>query len=282
MVHIEDAGSALSVRDSLRGLPRGWALDYTGGTKVMAAQARLCFVMWGAGTDDAAFYVDDSAGLVRFDDGAVYEAEIDAKLGAIASLHGRTLSTRQPVPRRPRPSELRHVARSVARLVDRCPSSAKALDRALGPRRDAPEWSPWRVGGRWLEMAVADAVEPLVDETIWSADLALGEGSRHAELDVVVRRHQRVGVISCTVSYGPSTVTEAKKRLFEVTERARQIGGPRARAALATLMPIQQVGLLSADIEAEWGQPGGAVVWGRGELLDLFEGDVGTFEEWMG
>lgn len=283
-VRISDAGSAMAVREALDAIPRGWALDYTGGTKVMASQARLAFSMNGADDDALAFYVDDRVGLVRFDDGSTSPAITDLSLGAIASLHGRSLITDRTPGRRPKPADLRHVAHHVCLSTSRHKNCQAALDTVLRERSRKSEWRQWLKGGHWLELAVADLAQELIGEggeVVWSADLLLGDDGRNAELDVVLRRHQRVGVISCTVTYGESAVPPAKKRLFEVMERSRQLGGPLARAALATLMPPQQVQLLLDDVEAEWDRPGDVVVWGAEDLAAMFNGDTKPFDSWM-
>lgn len=280
-VEIKDPESVRSIRTTLQRLPAGWSLDYTQGPPVMVAQARLCFVTMGAGNDGAAFHVDDRAERISFDDGTSLLVESKITLGDIVALHGRTLGSERAPVVRPRSRELMHVARHMTSVVAREGSGARALDRVLGHRRDAQEWARWRDGGRWLELAVADAASPVVDEMLWSADLLLGNGVRRAELDVIVRRGQRVGVISCFASSGSRALSEAKKHLFEVLERARQVGGPGARAALVTLLPEPQVGKLLADIETEWGRPDNVAVWGRAELVDLFDGDPTIIDAWM-
>ena len=66
--YIEAATCAARVREAFSSTPEGAHLHYTGGTKVMAAHARMAFAEAG-GKDDHASYLDERAGVLRFDDG---------------------------------------------------------------------------------------------------------------------------------------------------------------------------------------------------------------------
>src|SRR5690606_19567085 len=66
----------------------GHHLHYTGGTKPMAAHARMA---WGDASDARASYLDERQALLRFDDGCVEEVgkhELGLTLDRLLALHG--------------------------------------------------------------------------------------------------------------------------------------------------------------------------------------------------
>lgn len=88
---LESATDAQEVRRVCADLPHNSHLNYTGGTKVMAAHARLAFAEQREGdasapshNDALASYVDEVAGLLRFDDGT-FDALTDSRVGLTLS-----------------------------------------------------------------------------------------------------------------------------------------------------------------------------------------------------
>ena len=86
-----DGTIAQDVEKACNDMPKGGHLHYTGGTKVMAARARMAFRNQG-GIDSQCSYLDERNGVLRFDSG---EKEIDLStrnlgltLETVLGLHG--------------------------------------------------------------------------------------------------------------------------------------------------------------------------------------------------
>ncbi len=132
---VEDATCATTVRRVLDSLlsdygDRNVLLNYTGGTKVMAAHARLAFCSSKGRWEDAS-YLDEGdvhhEARLRFDDGnskpLSYYREIPLKLGTVLALHGITHRPRAPRDPAPTTDDAREILCKV--LAD--PSLARAL-----------------------------------------------------------------------------------------------------------------------------------------------------------
>ncbi len=87
---IDDVTSASNVAQAFRSVPSKAHLHYTGGTKIMAAHARMVFRDAG-GSDEQDSYLDERKGVLRFDSG--YEIDLATKklrlsLADLLALHG--------------------------------------------------------------------------------------------------------------------------------------------------------------------------------------------------
>ena len=87
---IGDATDAAKVRSAFTSIPNDAHLHYTGGTKIMAAHARMAFRDAG-GNDDHASYLDERKGIIRFDN--KYEIDISRErlaltIDDVLGLHG--------------------------------------------------------------------------------------------------------------------------------------------------------------------------------------------------
>jgi len=96
------------------------------------------------------------------------------------------------------------------------------------------------------------------------------ENGRHFEIDVAVVRGHRLYVISCTQS---ARLADCKGKLFEVSMRARQLGGDLARSAVVCLLNGSDkkgpyVDQLRHDIEDIWDAPNTPKVFGFDDLRE--------------
>ncbi len=248
---VGSAMKAQDVRAALGSLPDDVVLDYTGGTKVMAAQARVVVAELGLGPDRA-WYLDERAGVLRRDDGIELDVERALDLDAVMALHGsKRAGSTKPVDGEPGAEEARAVAawfladplararrlgelKSGPRDVD-CAAEGLAVgvDRLPSPkfsRKANDRWLDFLLKAGWHERWVADLVRSSTGEqTTRSLHLRGVEGVEH-ELDVVaVAGGRRLYVLSCTTD---TTVKLCKSKAFEVALRARQLGGDLARSAV--------------------------------------------------
>ena len=143
---------ARAVRDACRELPTKSHLNYTGGTKAMAAHARMAFREQG-GADADASYLDERDGVIRCDDGRevpLDEHNLDLSVEVLLQLHGsrRLGSGASPSPA-PTPEDLDTVVRRV--LSE--PSLATKLYRV---HRTAPSAD---AGADWQRLRFSQAKE---------------------------------------------------------------------------------------------------------------------------
>jgi len=320
---VEDATCATTVRrtmDSLLelGAPIGdrddavW-LNYTGGTKVMAAHARMAFAERG-GKPARSTYLDeggkDVAPRLRYDDGRSKSladcpgALLD--LRTVLALHGiqhkpRTAREGAATAKDARailcavlrePDLARNLYDERRRLADlRKPSAAisepfrpgehglelsiQALPESGQLHRKLYEsWYKF-IGGEWLEEWVGNQLRGLA--MVPGLEVVVGlnafRGDTRANLEV------DVAAVRGHRSYFISCTTDAtkavcKSKLFEVAVRSRQLGGDLARAALVCLADDRTVGALQQDIDDLWGATNTTRVFGLSDLRTWSDCDV--------
>ena len=262
----------------------------------MSAHALMAFLNNG-GSSDRASYLDERKSLLRFDDDNVppvdlSKVEFNLAIREILGLHGITVksigSDRQAGTNMPSLEDAKIIAAQI--LAD--PSLActlyeqvKGMPEAITKARAMPlplsryvkglsvdmipgeEWNSnlyeiWRkfLQGEWLELWCGDLVHQLAKDGALHIDIqCLRENGRCFQIDVMLVRGHRLYVISCTTE--ATEINLCKSKLFEVTTRARQLGGDLARAAFISLLDgtvrINKVDelkmdLLRNDIEDIW------------------------------
>lgn len=243
---IKDANSAQAVIEALKTLPPGWALSYTGGTKIMAAHARRVYDTHGDGREHHASIVDNA---IVYDDGTTQP--LDAKgvnIRSIAQLHGHHLVHGHA----PQPYSQVLDARLdlEARLTDAYTPMRALHNKTRGRIRT----SLGRSGGFWLEELAGAALAEENDEVLLSSTLYLnGEPQDAPELDVLVRNGWNTTLLSCTVTHGQNSRPTQKLKFMEAITRAKQLGGDRARAGLVILNNEQRRKSLIRDLEPNLG-----------------------------
>lgn len=261
-------------------------LNYTGGTKVMATQARLVFAEKN-GLPSRASYLSDDGHELRFDGMAnglrLADAEISLSFDRLLDLHG---FTRDPDPSSPLPAI----------------EEAEPLVRALLEDPKHQEGS-----GRALEAWVRKCIADVDGECEISGDVYIRvPGKRRSfQVDAVVIRRHRVYYVSSTVTgkTGRDTTLEVcKGKLFEAIVRARQISGDMVRVGLVSLLhgtvgddqeqrqrsptvSEPRVDAVQADIDSLWDAPTKAKVFGLDDLRE-WAGICGpprlnTLAEWL-
>jgi len=302
---IEDATDAAKVRAAFSSLPEDAHLHYTGGTKIMAAHARMAFGTLG-GSDRQASYLDERKGIFRFDDG--YEIELsqeglELSLEDVLMLHGieriagkvspGPASTEQDVetlvkvvlnqPDRARELyELHHVegkrygfteAKKTPVVIGKVVDGALSISQLPEEGWTARTYEKWCdfLGGGWLEMWCGDLVKSLVSgaEVSRGTDCKLDNG-RQFEIDLALVRGHRLYVISCSTD---TKIGLCKSKLFEVAMRARQLGGDLARSALVCLLHGKDpkgpfVDQLRNDVADIWDAPNTPRVFGLDDLKE--------------
>jgi len=259
---IVDGMNALAVRERCAGLLTGTHLNYTGGTKVMAAHVRMAFRDQG-GTDDRASYVDEREGILRTDDPRVRLRPLVTDrldLEALLILHGleRGGKSARSAATDPTANDADvtasacvatpSIARDLfARFSDeqgkrlkpaalkgdpfKPEASGLSLSQSVIP---GEKWSnrqvdPWVdfFRGIWLEPWVAAKVRAVVGASATvDVGLELTRDGRALELDIVVIRGHRLYLLSCTTD---STLKMCKSKLFEAALPARK--RPQRRSA---------------------------------------------------
>jgi hypothetical protein len=246
--YVENDGTdAQSVRDACRSLPGNAHLHYTGGTKIMAANARLAFLDRD-GKDDQASYLDERNGVLRYDNGDQTELlhqNLKLKLDDILSLHG---IIKQPESKsKPRVEEAIATAESVLKEGKACSSS-----------------------GDWLEVWTGEKVKCILNKQPEIGLNCKRENGREFEIDVVIIHGHRLYVISCTTK---TNLSGCKPKLFEVAMRARQLGGDLARSALVCLLcgsdpKGAKIDQLRHDVADVWGAINTPQVFGQDDLKE--------------
>lgn len=294
-IELSDAGNAASIRKTLSALGTGWELDYTGGTKAMAAHARLALESVRLDADQVASYVDHSRNVLRFDDGRRLSLRTTAlTLRSLAALHGGEL-TMDGGRERPDEKWLLSFADSVVRSMGRAQGAAakKAAyglkTRELRLLAAPPSWRTQlaNVPGGWLEWFVEDRVRRALNtqprnqhEVVIGSHFRPDRADDDAELDVLARVGWRVTLLSCDTSLSASRWTaEHKKKAMESVARARQIGGDAARAAFVTLLEPAGVEAVRRHLPpVELNAP--AVVFGRLDLQRWLNDDLSDLTDW--
>ncbi len=301
------ASDAREIAEAIRGIisdndPQQVHLNYTGGTKIMAAHARMAFRENG-GKDQNASYLNDGARRLLFDDGfaiSLEDKDLGLTLDRVGKLHGCTM--KPPFAKDeggPTENDALAIAAAVAgdfklahclyQVGVRFEEQKKAKNAFENP------WEPAKLGlalsvlrvpdqgwhdnrfkawwrflkGDWLEVAVArwvrDAtgVMPFQGIDWWLNDHQL-------EVDVAMVRAHRLYLISCTTD---STKKLCKSKLFEVAMRARQLGGDLARSAVVCLIDGQDskgryIDQLRGDVASVWEAPNKPEVFGLADLRE--------------
>ncbi|WP_334144266.1 hypothetical protein [Rhabdothermincola sp.] len=264
---VSAANDARQITEVLETLDRGWALSYTGGTKVMAAHARLAYERFGDGRPEHASIVDGQ--IVRDNGETQPVSAAGATLDAIAELHGHRLRDCQEVPLG---LEGLHKGAKTFRRRMKTPADGLEKEKVDGGLPAEVYKALLAGGGKWLEHLVAAAASHH-DEVLINCRLDLDGNSNDApELDVVIRAGWEVTVLSCTVT--PQRLVR-KHKLFEAVKRARQLAGDRARGGLVCLGTDYQCQRLLADAKDDFG--GGVVVYGRSHVERWLRGEQLTF-----
>lgn len=277
-------------------------LNYTGGTKIMAAHARMAFRENG-GKDRNASYLNDGARCLFFDDGRLVTLEnqdLGLTLDLIGRLHGcQMLPSSGGALDGPTEQDACIIAAKVAqdaRLAKCLCDAAQRFKKQRNPHRALEQpWRPqdigltlsveqvpgeewddnrfrawWRfLGGGWLEVAVAAWTTQATGLTP-SQGIYWELNGRRFEIDVALVRSHRLYVISCTTD---KTLSLCKSKLFEVAMRARQLGGDLARSALVCLIVGQDtqgryIDQLRNDVESVWEAPNKPQVFGLADLRE--------------
>jgi hypothetical protein len=182
------------------------------------------------------------------------------------------------------PETLRHTP-----LVDMPPAILRTLCEEVGITEQATlgdlpiprDWSSiedvarW-FDGSWLEHYVFTQLRQLdesfaLEDCRLSIRVPLGRGSGDFELDAACVKGYQLYAFSCTTS---SNKQLCKGKLFEVLERARQLGGAEARCCLIC---CSDAPMTVADDVAGLRRDEIVRVYGRGDLLNL----RGKLAEWL-
>ncbi len=301
------ASDAREIAEAIRRIisdndPQQLHLNYTGGTKIMAAHARMAFRENG-GKDQNASYLNDGSRCLFFDDGRLVSLEnqdLLVTLDLIGRLHGcQMLPSSGGAMDGPTEKDACTIAAKVA--VDAklakglCDTAQRfkeqgklqnALHQPWYPQNvgltlsalQVPEegWDEnrfkawWRfLGGGWLEIAVAAWIRDATSLTP-SQGVYWQLGGRAFEIDVALVRGHRLYVVSCTTD---NKLGLCKSKLFEVAMRARQLGGDLARSAVVCLIDKQDskgrhIDQLRGDVESVWEAPNKPQAFGLAELRE--------------
>jgi hypothetical protein len=284
---------AKACRQALEGADH---LNYTGGTKVMAAQARMTF---GAGRESSSSYVDEASGCIRLDN--EIEISIDASTlttALLLQLHGLEVPRpRAALPGDPTLGDAARVAECLLRnppiaseLYKTVPDPGGKIDGVaaiqwvksnpvdlpdLGlPFRRIPEvsWTNKNIKhwmkflrGCWLEEWTASKLRGVDAALEPMTGLNTKLDGRPLECDVLFLNGSRPFLVSCTTD---DQIPQCKSKLFEVALRARQIGGDLARYALVSFMPQARVSEVQRDVAAVWDAPVQPAVFGIEHLKE--------------
>jgi len=296
---IEDATDPSKVRKAFSSISADAHLHYTGGTKIMAAHARMAFRDTG-GTDEQASYLDERNAVLRYDDGyEIPESKWDFKLtiDEILGLHGfeivpkSEISTTESIEQ-----ELKKVAEAVLKnpeLIGKLNNtSIDEYDRLIsGLSMQLLIANKDRfLKGVWLEDWVGVIVKQIATESDICISLkSMRSEGRDFEVDIALVRRHRLYVISCTTQ---SKLKDCKFKLFEVAMRARQLGGDLARSAMVCLLygvekdtGRLRMEQLNNDIADIWEASNTPKVFGLDDLREWAgihgETNVGTLQQWL-
>ena len=289
-------------------------LNYTGGTKVMAAYARMCYDCTGQG-DCNASYLDDTSGVLRYDNGNELEFDkMDAQLSidVMLEMHGYCWKPAQPFDKDdPMVADSRNIYAATSKNLDAARQLLDLLpEQEFKKARKSPQKNPlpevvltknvypedgdtehdykcWRhfLRGGWLELWVADIVHSLLPATgiHTNVECFIGDTSRRFEIDVAFIHRNRLFVISCTLG---DKLALCKSKLFEAAMRARQMGGDLARVALVCLLEgssnnMANIDALRLDIAHDWASEKYIKIFGREELRNWEDGNTSRLKDWL-
>lgn len=301
-------------KELAEGENREFQLNYTGGTKVMAAYARMLYD-WEEQQDCTASYLDDTCGKLRYDDGIEVpfdNVDTQLSLDVMLEMHGYRRTPAQPFDtKNPMVEDSRKIhattsndleaVRQLHNLLreDKFNTARKSpkenplkevvLDKNVYPEDGDTEhdYKQWRhfLGGGWLELWVANTVHSLLPdaEIHTNVECFIGNTSRRFEIDVAFVHRNRLFVISCTLG---DKLALCKSKLFEATMRARQMGGDLARVALVCLLEgssndMTNIDALRLDIAHDWASEKYIRIFGREELRNWEAGNTSGLREWL-
>ncbi len=321
---VEDATCAETVEKVIRQLvkePERVHLNYTGGTKVMAAHARMAF-QEGGGSKRNASYLDEGIKeqkpRLRFDDGtseALSEFEgLAVSFPEILKLHGMEYKPRTPKDPAPKPEDAEKILAAVLKrpdLAEKLDKEKKRLEKLkklqksvedpflpekFGLSLSLPQvpiegmkkkcliqWYKF-IGGEWLEEWVTNQIK--VMELNPKPDITTGINiinKKNFEVDVAVLRFHRTYFISCTTSKEKSL---CKSKMFEIAVRSRQLGGDLARSALVCMADGKDVDALRTDIDDVWDASNTPRIFGLSDIRSWageegFPPNTFFFKEWL-
>ena len=318
---IANATDPTAVRQAFKLISDGAHLHYTGGTKIMAAHARMAFGEAG-GKEAQASYLDERNTVLRFDDGYAIDLskkELKLTIDEILGLHGIIIL---PKGEQPKPEPTEHDVKRIVEGSMKDPELARKLyniyreegkPRSFNKAKQEPvkledfvndlsiqqlpeigwtkntyeKWCDF-LGGGWLERWCCDLVRDVAKESEVhvSVDCKRTNG-RQFEIDVALVRGHRLYVISCTTD---TKIRLCKSKLFEVSLRARQLGGDLARSALVCLLHGSNdkgsyVDQLRNDVEDIWAASNTPQVFCLDDLKEWAGIDskpnVGTLQKWL-
>lgn len=309
---ISDATNSRTVRDAWSDLDADH-LYYSGGTKPMAAHARLSF----KGGEEQVSYLDERRSVLRFEDG--YDRPLDdidfgLTLDVVFELHGIERVSAGTRGQGPTKDDAGKIAKAVLadpevskKLLDHFNpevETGKRKNLSLTEAREksfdfaahglwltvaavpGSDWTnktyePWRgfLCGTWLEVWAAAVFR----ECIGGSATEIGVGidckrnGTQFEIDIALLRGHRLYAISCTTDRRKGL---CKSKLFEIAMRSRQMGGDLARSALVCLLDGRDdkgsfVEQLRSDIASVWDAPNTPRVFGLADLQE-WAGTSGT------
>ena len=256
---IDDSTDARSVFQILATIDRPWRLDYTGGTKAMAAQARLAFEKSLSPQPQWATYVDYAQGVIRHDDGSKTTLrESGLMLSEIAHLHSVQLSQGPTF-------ELEiedglEIARHLLSIAaadlanDEKIETYKSGRMTVAPRMRNSKTGAALKSGEWLEWLTHYLCENALSdvdgtEILCNQEMRFAKGKTNAEVDVVVRVGSQVSLLTCgTTLREDGMLTDLKLKAMEAMQRGRQIGGDKTQVGLFCLASDKQVEKLEQQL----------------------------------
>jgi len=291
-VYISDAGDPKTVRKAFRlekEINKNTYLNYTGGTKVMAAQARMFFKEEFEGKDSHAFYIYDRDRIIRFDNGKTILFEntnLKLRIDDILLLHNIEIENEKFLTK-----EEINLSREIASFI----LKSEEKDIAQNKKEETlkrkfkekyPEIPEFFRRGDWLEIWTGNIIKNLIsDDPNSSIHIALNckRENRSFEIDIATIYKHRIYIISCTTSH---KLERCKVKLFEIASRARQLGGDLARSALVCLLHGEDkkgayIDQLKKDIKDLWDAPNTPRVFGLDDLREWIEGRLNSLKEWL-
>lgn len=287
---ILDATDASGIRDVFRksfdSVSEQDHLHYTGGTKVMAAQARIAFenaLGYSEQADKCSSYIDERKGLMRFDDGGYIEIPKNLKMtmAEILELHGFDIISICQLQNGP---VFEQNITNIAQAVCESPGLIKDLNRGpvekyseLIPALNAQivrEYQDRFQKGKWLEDYVGGLIRNIAKE----ADICIGLKSlrtnkRDFEIDIALTLGYRLFVITCTTKL---KLQDCKLKIFEAAMRASQLGGDLARSAIVCLVDGgDEKGPYKKQLEDDVRK-----IWASSNTPEIFS--LADLKEWAG
>lgn len=288
---IDDATEAARIRDLCQPLVTDHHLHYSGGTKPMAAHARM---LWG-NDDGRASYLDERGARLRFDDGfdeCIAQHDLGLSLARLVALHGGDPVPQPIVEGAPADQNIELIAQDLLQARSKQDLSRRKemlLQQGIPTNANKDAWSKC-INHGWLEWWVGTKINELVGpqaEAQWGVKVVRGEPKRgEFELDVVLLRGPRLYVVECTTTF---TKAKAKEKLFEAAARARHMGGDLARVALVCLVPTLDdrkqptMDQLRDDIEEVWDSHYRPVAFGFDDVQEWAapEPNLATLRQWL-